>query len=160
MSWAFSQTQRPKTHPDLRLRPPTDAEVERGILQRASTPNFGSEGSGSNDEGETRPFRFQALSRAVQLKILCYALVFHGDTVHAISRLDPYYEPDSPHQNCNGRTALLHRFHVGKKPVSLTFGTIHPQWLLAPLLVCKNWNLLGSHLFYGANTFAFSSIGE
>jgi len=160
MSWAFSQTQRPKTHPDLRLRPPTDAEEERGILERACTPKFDSEGSSSNDEGETQPFRFQALSRKVQLKILCYALVFHGDAVHAISRLDPYYELDSLHRNCNGRTALLHRFHIGKERVSLTFGAIHPQWLLAPLLVCKDWNLIGSHLFYGANTFAFSSIGE
>ena len=160
MSWAFSQTQRPKTHPDLRLRPPTDAEEERGILERACTPKYDSERSSSDDEEETPPFRFQALGREVQLKILCYALVFHGDAVHAISRLDPYYELDSLHRNCNGRTALLHRFHIGKEPVSLTFDAIHPQWLLAPLLVCKAWNTMGSHLFYGANTFALSSIGE
>ncbi|CAG7563553.1 unnamed protein product [Fusarium equiseti] len=142
MSWAFNQTQRPKTHPDLRLRPPTDVEEARGILERACTPKFDSEDSSSNDEGETQPFRFQALSRKVQLKILCYALVFHGDAVHAISRLDPYYELDSLHRNCNGRTALLHRFHIGKERVSLTFGAIHPQWLLAPLLILQHVELL------------------
>ena len=160
MSWAFNQTQRPKTHPDLRLRPPTDAEEEIGILERACTPLSGSKESSSNDEGAIQPFPFEDLPRKIQLEILAYTLVFHGDVVHAISRLDPYYEPDSVHRNCKGRMSLFHRFHIGKEPVSLTFGTIHPQWLLAPLLVCKEWNSVGSHLFYGANTFTFSSIGE
>jgi hypothetical protein len=74
--------------------------------------------------------------------------------------LDPFFEPASPNRNCNGKISLLHRFHIGRQRVSLTFGTIHPQKLLAPLLVCKEWNMIGGSLFYGANTFAFSSIGE
>ncbi|KAJ4005234.1 hypothetical protein NW752_011274 [Fusarium irregulare] len=134
MSWAFSQRQKPKTHPDLRLRAPTDAEEERGILNRGCTPLSGSKESSSNDEGEIQPFPFEDLPRKIQLEILAYALVFNGDVVHAISRLDPYYEPDSVHRNCKGQISLFHRFHIGKEPVSLTFGTIHPQWLLAPLL--------------------------
>ncbi|KAI2771688.1 hypothetical protein F4815DRAFT_488792 [Daldinia loculata] len=32
--------------------------------------------------------------------------------------------------------------------------------MLKPLLVCKRWYFIGVHAFYGANTFAFSSLGE
>ncbi|KAF9768783.1 hypothetical protein IL306_013879 [Fusarium sp. DS 682] len=162
MSWAFGERRVPKTHPHLKLRAPTDEEEAEALKgeTEACTPRSDCGALLPCDEEEIQPFRFRDLPRKVQLKILSYVLVFKGEVIHAISRLDPYYEPSSEHVNCNQRLSLLHRFHIGNEKVSLTLGTIHPQKLLAPLLVCKEWHLLGSTLFYGANKFAFSSIGE
>ncbi|KAJ3520460.1 hypothetical protein NM208_g13699 [Fusarium decemcellulare] len=85
------------------------------------------------------------------LKIFRLVFVFDGKVVHAISRLDPHYEPSEVHRNCNEAISLLHRFHIGRKTVSLTFSAIKPQDLLAPLLVSKRWNYIGASIFYGAN---------
>ncbi|KAF4339404.1 hypothetical protein FBEOM_6689 [Fusarium beomiforme] len=166
MSWAFSKNTRPKTHPHLTLRPPTHEEEASAITGdcESSTPRPDGRVPGPRDEEDLGPFLVDVLPDGdrvkIIIKILRYALVFDGKFIHAISRLDPYFEPVSANRNCNNQISLLHRFHIGREPVSLTFGTIHPQRLLAPLLVCKEWNMIGSSMFYGANTFAFSSIGE
>jgi hypothetical protein len=162
MSSAFGKRKPPNTHPLLKLRPPTNEEEARALGGNGGccTPPPCQRRWSSPAEQDPPPFRFNDLPDDIQVKILRIGLVFDGELVHAISRLDPYYEPESGHLNCNRRTSLFHRFHIGREQVSLTFGTIHPQRLLAPLLVCRQWNLIGSSLFYGANTFAFSSIGE
>ncbi|KAJ4263820.1 hypothetical protein NW762_005853 [Fusarium torreyae] len=160
MSWALGNPISPKTHPYLKLRPPTDGEEAKAIGGEGCSPQPVYRRPRLESEEEIHPFRFNELENEDKIKILRYLLVFDGEIVHAISRLDPFYEPSSVHRNCNGQLSLFHRFHIGREEVSLTFGTIHPQILLAPLLVCKQWNLIGSSLFYGANKFAFSSIGE
>ncbi|KAF5018277.1 hypothetical protein F66182_9742 [Fusarium sp. NRRL 66182] len=160
MSWAFSETVRPKTHPYLTLRAPTAAEEARAIGGEGCTPQPDRLCPRSEAEENIPTFRFNDLDMDLQLKILQKVLVFKGKIVHAISRLDPYYEPSSVHRNCNNQTSLFHRFHIGRTSVSLTFGAIYPQRLLAPLLVSRQWHLMGANLFYGANKFGFSSIGE
>lgn len=162
MSSAFGKRTPLNTHPLLKLRPPSDEEEARALGgdSECCTPLPDRRRCSSPAEQAPSPFRFDDLPDDIQVKILRIVLVFDGEPVHVISRLDPYYEPDCGHLNCNHQTSLLHRFHIGREQVSLTYGTIHPQKLLAPLLVCKQWNLIGSSLFYGANTFHFSSIGE
>ncbi|KAH8735086.1 hypothetical protein BGZ61DRAFT_443683 [Ilyonectria robusta] len=83
-------------------------------------------------------------------------LVFDGQVVHAISRLDPYYQPIVVPLNCRGEISPLHRFYVGKSKMSVTFAQ-KPEDLLAPLLVSKRWNYIGANLFYSGNKFCFSS---
>ncbi|GKT98145.1 hypothetical protein FLAG1_04672 [Fusarium langsethiae] len=136
MSWVFGESTPPKTHPYLKLIAPTPRQEEIAIAGDfdGCTPPRDCGDSSSDDEEDFQPFRFQNLPRKLQLKIFRYVLVFDGEAVHAISRLDPYHEPNSVHVNCNRQISLLHRFHIGREPVSLTFGTIHPQRLLAPLL--------------------------
>ncbi|KAM0561139.1 hypothetical protein ACHAPJ_003643 [Fusarium lateritium] len=151
MSWALGNPISPKTHPYLKLRPPTDDEEAKAIGGEGCSPQPVYRRPRLGSEEEVHPFRFNELENEAKIMILRYLLVFDGEIVHAISRLDPFYEPSSVHRNCNGQLSLFHRFHIGREEVSLTFGTIHPQILLAPLLVCKQWNLIGSSLFYGAN---------
>ncbi|KAH7175692.1 hypothetical protein EDB81DRAFT_770638 [Dactylonectria macrodidyma] len=86
-------------------------------------------------------------------------LVYEGEPVHAISRLDPYRIPREVPINSSGDQALMHRFHIGKRKVSLSFAA-NPQALLAPLLVSREWNYIGANLFYSQNKFCFSSLGE
>ncbi|KAM0307752.1 hypothetical protein ACHAPM_000477 [Fusarium culmorum] len=139
MSWAFGESRPPKTHPYLKLVPPTSSQEQSAIAGVSDCctpppPPRDCESSSSDQEQGFQPFRFQDLPPKIQLKIFRWVLVFEGEAVHPMSRLDPYYEPDSMHHNCNRQISLLHRFHVGREPVSLTFGGIHPQRLLAPLL--------------------------
>jgi hypothetical protein len=88
-----------------------------------------------------------------------FELIFYqsGRPIHAISRLDPYYEPLKAPDHGNG---LLHRFHIGTRRCNVTFTAKEPGELLDLLLVCKRWAFIGIHAFYGLNTFAFSSLGE
>ncbi|KAJ4326153.1 hypothetical protein N0V84_003203 [Fusarium piperis] len=169
MSWSFSARNPPKTHPGLKLRAPDDEEEEEEIMtipddDEEESSTSGSDRRSSSDQppppGGLPRSVLERLPIKVQIKIFSHLFVFEGELVHAISRLDPYYEPSGPPVNYKGRVSLLNRFHVGEESVSLTFGTIKPQELLAPLLVSKHFNYLGASIFYGCNTFAFSSIGE
>lgn len=101
---------------------------------------------------------FNQLPNRIQLEILGHLLVF-DEVVHAISRLDEWCRPTQPPEEGIKGVKLLHRFHVGSAPVCLTHAS-KPEILLAPLSVSKAWNTLGCYLFYGLNTFAFSSLGE
>lgn len=90
-----------------------------------------------------------------------WLLVFPGEPVHVLTRLDPFLEPQTREEleDRHGRFQLLRRLHIGKQSCSLTYA-IKPSELLAPLLVSKQWAYLGIHLFYGKNTFCFSSFSE
>ncbi|PNP84846.1 hypothetical protein FNYG_01940 [Fusarium nygamai] len=171
MSWAFGKNTPPKTHPHLVLCAPT-AEQERSAIMDEGESECGGctpqpyhrRECGQDEEQDLGPAALDLLRpdqrHFIMIKVLQYVLVFDDEVVHAISRLDPYFEPKRVDRNCNNKVSLLHRFHIGRERVSLTFGTINPQELLAPLMVSKEWHLIGSSLFYGANKFAFSSIGE
>lgn len=152
-----------KLHPYLRLRAPTDIEERRAILedeQNTDSPRKVLEKKDLVSHGPIDGFSpFDNLPPQILVKILRHVLVFRGKLIHTLSRLDPHHEPDEVPTNISGRYSLLHRFHVGKASVSLTFAT-HPQDLLAPLLVNKMWSMIGINHFYGENVFAFSSLGE
>lgn len=162
------------THPKLNIRPSTTAEDEvslrgSGLVSPPGSPrpgdlelNVSDASTGVIDRypppiGEINHGGdpFSHLPSDIVARILRYLFVFDNEPVHAISRLDPYAEP----QNIQGRVSLLRRFHVGAAPVSITHAT-KPADLLAPLVVCQKWHFLGANLFYGCNTFAFSSLGE
>lgn len=138
-----------KLHPDLYLRKPTDDELKNDLLQTGDQPRA----------------QHQEISRCskipadIQFQILKHFLHFKGRVVHAISRLDREHPVEEVPLNRFGKPSYLHRLHVGRDAVSLTFSP-EPNTFLAPLLVCKRWHFWGSHIFYGENTFAFSSLGE
>lgn len=165
-----------KTHPDLVLRPPTRyEEISNGmddtddtdglvdliqdfsVTTHNTTPEEPSASRSSNTSNQTTSLN--TLPSAILIKILRHLLVFDGNLVHAISRLDPFVEPEISPVNSSGRIALLHRFHIGTKPVNVTYAT-KPEVLLAPLLVSQRMHFLGANIFYGMNKFAFSSLGE
>ncbi|CAM1502033.1 Fc.00g040170.m01.CDS01 [Cosmosporella sp. VM-42] len=154
-----------KTHPDLELREPTRAEERRLTLSNNNdaVESFGAlddnEVAGNNDLIQYSPSPVARVPPDVLAQILQNVLFFEGRVIHAISRLDPYREPDAIPTNSNGNPVLLHRFHVGSHSVNVTCA-VHPQRLLAPLLVNRAWNFMGVNIFYGKNTFAFSSLGE
>ncbi|XXG95621.1 hypothetical protein Hte_001889 [Hypoxylon texense] len=108
---------------------------------------------------EWRPFPFERLPWQIQVKI--FRLVFvRRSLVHCLSRLDPYVAPsDFPTHNQENRSQLPKRFHFGTSPCQIRRAR-RPNDFLRPLLVCKRWYFIGVHAFYGANTFAFSSLGE
>lgn len=101
---------------------------------------------------ETDVFKTKLPAEAL-VRILQYLLSFKGDVVHAISRLDPCFKPETATEH------FIHKYHVGSGPVSLSFAP-GPETLLGPLLVCHRWHAVGSTIFYGDNKFAFSSLGE
>ncbi|KAH7319713.1 hypothetical protein B0I35DRAFT_478038 [Stachybotrys elegans] len=155
-----------KLHPLLRLRAPYGSDLitqDDWDNQSDTSDDSSTSGEDSQDQMERvkAPFPWEKLPLEIQVKVLEIVLVFPDEVVHAISRLDPHISPteDQLAHNRDGTVCLLHRFHVGGRSVSLTYAT-NPQTLLAPLLVCRSWHFLGCHLFYGKNTFAFSSFGE
>jgi hypothetical protein len=134
-----------KLHPDLCLREPTQDELRQ-----------------TNDRPQPQPQEVpQSLDipANIQFQILKHYFNFKGSVFHAISRLDLYHPVQQAPLDRYGRPSYLHRLHVGRDKVSITFSP-EPNVFLAPLLVCKRWHFWGSHIFYGENTFAFSSLGE
>ncbi|KAJ4424951.1 hypothetical protein N0V82_000455 [Gnomoniopsis sp. IMI 355080] len=145
-------------HPDIRLKYPEDLQDDDSVASGDSdTPRAGT-------TFIPRPIQadfegFNKLPATILLNILSKALFFSGRVVHIFSRLDPYKPP------ANFRTAkrLPGRIYIsnGKRAyISLTRDTIDPNKLLSPLRVNRKWNYFGAHVFYGKNTFAFSSFGE
>lgn len=145
-------------HPYLKLRAPTADETQHQPDPLTSEPGFDLPNHNSQEQ-VSAPCPAVGLPASLQFEILKHCLIFGGEIVHAISRLDPYYPLDEVPRDVSGNESLFHRFHVGKAKVSIAYGT-NPQAILASLLVCKTWNFWGSHLFYGENKFAFSSLGE
>lgn len=98
--------------------------------------------------------------------ILDHLLWYEGHLCHCISRLDLHEGPGSfPSQRelGRGRTGIRGRFFFSqdqRTPVSLTHDTLDPNDVLAALLVSRKWCWYGTHVFFGKNTFAFSSLGE
>lgn len=151
-------------HPKLRFRGlrPEDLENLEHDIQFFNGPIDPSNTIGSSTRRPllptTKAESFDQLPDKIQMEILGHNLIF-DDVIHAISRLDEWVEPDeAPEDGING-VKLLHRFHIGSSPVCLTYA-IRPEILLAPLRVSKAWNVMGCYIFYGLNTFAFSSLGE
>lgn len=138
-----------KLHPDLKLRKPTDCELRNDLLQTGDQPGA---------QHQEMPQNFD-IPADIQFQILKHFFHFKGRVVHAISRLDPHHRAEEVPLNRFEKPTYLHRLHVGKDAVSITF-TPEPNVFLAPLLVCRRWHFWGSHIFYGENTFAFSSLGE
>ncbi|KAI0113025.1 hypothetical protein F4814DRAFT_440433 [Daldinia grandis] len=104
-------------------------------------------------------FPFQELPLEIQVKIFRQLFV-KSTLIHCLSRLDPYNAPVGfPDKDVKGESQLPTRFHFGKSPCQIILAC-KPNDVLKPLLVCKRWYFIGVHAFYGANTFAFSSLGE
>jgi len=105
---------------------------------------------------------FQDLPAATKVRIFEYLLNFNGKLVHAISRLDPNVEPDNIPPVQGLRSGLLNRFYLtGKKypsECSLTYSTIAPNEMLAPLLVSREALHIGVEVFFSKNRFTFSSV--
>lgn len=143
-------------HPDITLK---KAEVLRTNNESISRREF------SRDAFDTPPPRplqvksFDKLPEAIILRILTETLLFHGQVVHIFSRLDPYEAP----ANLESARRLRGRIYISngvRASISLTRDTISPGQLLSPLCVNRKWHFFGAHVFYGSNTFAFSSFGE
>ncbi|KAI1651219.1 uncharacterized protein F4817DRAFT_366764 [Daldinia loculata] len=113
-------------------------------------------------EPETPPisyFPFQELPLEIQVKIFRQLFV-KGTLIHCLSRLDPSNPPVGfPDKDVKGESQLPTRFHFGSSPCQIILAR-KPNDVLKPLLVCKRWYFIGVHAFYGANTFAFNSLGE
>ncbi|KOS17411.1 hypothetical protein ESCO_006483 [Escovopsis weberi] len=129
-----------KVHPDLIMRAPspdsdpTEASGEHAISDVAA-----------------QIFETPALPLSVVLRILKHCLVFENQVIHAVSRLDPHQPPAQVPFNRLQKECFHHRLVVGQAGVSIV-AAANPNRMLAPLLVCRAWHLLGSHLFYGENT--------
>ncbi|KAI2468670.1 hypothetical protein F4781DRAFT_256658 [Annulohypoxylon bovei var. microspora] len=106
-------------------------------------------------------FPFERLPVEIQVKIFSRVFV-KCHLIHCLSRLDPENPPlpeDFPEEDVDGESQLPTGFHFGTSPCQIALAH-RPNDVLGPLLVCKRWFFIGVHAFYGANTFAFSSLGE
>jgi hypothetical protein len=99
----------------------------------------------------------------VQLEILRHVLIF-DELIHVLSRLDQFERPQEMSDvalDRNGKPTFFSRFSIGDSGQSTSVKYAQdPNQLLSVLSVCHLWNELGCHIFYGLNTFAFSSLGE
>ncbi|KAH8666785.1 hypothetical protein BX600DRAFT_436166 [Xylariales sp. PMI_506] len=106
-------------------------------------------------------FRFEELPLQIQAKV--FKIIFvQPSVIHCLSRLDHMNPPGSVVQfpfPCSGYSKLPHRFVFGSRSTSITTAR-KPSNILRPLCVSKRWLYIGVHMFYGMNTFAFSSLGE
>ncbi|KAL2266046.1 hypothetical protein VTJ83DRAFT_5398 [Remersonia thermophila] len=106
---------------------------------------------------------FGLLPDEAWVAILRHLLNKPGQLIHCLSRLDPFQQPDEiPSKEALGeyRSGLPKRFFWGRRQCSITRDGADPQKLLAILGVNRRLYFLGVHVFYGLNTFAFSSLGE
>ncbi|KAG6361505.1 hypothetical protein INS49_009732 [Diaporthe citri] len=101
----------------------------------------------------------------VLYKILTELLTKDG-LVHCFSRLDPHCEPvEFPSRQglSSSSTGIRGRFFISSEQrsyLSLTWDTEDPKKVLAALCVSRKFAFYGIHIFYGSNTFAWSSLGE
>lgn len=106
-------------------------------------------------------YSFHDLPGCAQERIFQFLFWYPDRLIHAISRLDPFLEPEDVPPIGGKRSGLLNRFHITWKQhgrrCSLTYA-LKGKDLLAPLLVSRQFLFLGAHAFYGRNIFAFSSV--
>ncbi|KAI1387702.1 uncharacterized protein F4822DRAFT_430449 [Hypoxylon trugodes] len=108
---------------------------------------------------EHHPFAFEMLPADIQVKIFGKVFV-RRELIHCLSRLDPANPPLTfPDEDDQHRSQLPTRFHFGSSPCQIIRAR-KPNHVLSALLVCRRWLYIGTHAFYGGNTFAFSSLGE
>ncbi|KAL2259368.1 hypothetical protein VTK26DRAFT_6983 [Humicola hyalothermophila] len=137
-------------HPDIKLRAPDPDVAPRPAPVPVQQP-------------DEKPFSFEKLPWQVQWRILKSVLYKDGHLIHCISRLDPFVPPanfPSAQELGDKRSGLINTFFWGKRECSITQDGLKPNEVLACLMVSKRWYWLGVHIFYGLNTFAFSSLGE
>ncbi|KXH59728.1 hypothetical protein CSAL01_02434 [Colletotrichum salicis] len=174
-------------HPNLRLRGPTNQELQAYALEGLDVDSVsqddgsedsrdgpgglfvqddehpeevqGSEGQRTQADSYFKGFPFDRLPAKVQANILKFVFVEENKLIHCITRLDSFMPPEQPTQTDTKRSGLPHRFHLSGTSCNITY-SMKPNTRLALLTVCKRWYYLGVHAFYGLNTFAFSSLGE
>ncbi|KAK4150568.1 hypothetical protein C8A00DRAFT_17931 [Chaetomidium leptoderma] len=152
-------------HPDIKLVAPDDQD-------RDSEADFdvghdlALEAAPASDGPQTRrdekSFPFDKLPWQLQGTILKLILHKRGRIIHCISRLDPFIPPasfPSAEELGEHRSGLKKVFFWGKSECSISSG-VDPKDHLAILTVSKRFYFLGVHIFYGLNTFGFSSLGE
>lgn len=166
MSAALSVRAVGKLHPDLNLRAPTTAEKACQAQRTIARRNRNSAATATKVKPVTMGLIpgnnaawFNDLPIGILIRILKCVLLFRDVPIHVISRLDPFYQPHTVPSTASGSPTYIRKFHIGTDPVSLSFAP-RASILLAPLLVCRRWHYVGSTIFYGDNTFAFSSLGE
>ncbi|KAL2879160.1 hypothetical protein SGCOL_005583 [Colletotrichum sp. CLE4] len=180
-------TKTDNVHPNLRLRGPTNQELQAYALEGLDDNSVsqddesedsrdgpeelfvqddehpeevqGSEGEQTQADPYLKDFPFDRLPAKVQANILKLVFVEENKLIHCISRLDSFMPPEQPTQTDTKRSGLPHRFHVSGTSCNITY-SMKPNTRLALLTVSKRWYYLGVHAFYGLNTFAFSSLGE
>lgn len=106
-------------------------------------------------------YSFYDLPRPAQERIFQFLFWYPNRLIHAISRLDPFVEPEDVPHIAGKRSGLLNRFHITGKQYGHRCNLTHAEEgnkLLAPFLVSRRFLFLGAHAFYGRNTFAFSSV--
>ena len=144
------------THPALKLRPALQSDRDQARLRSELYAEVTVQGAQVQTQLPNLPSR-------VQLEILRHALVF-DETIHVLSRLDQYERPREMSDvalDRNGKPTFFSRFFIGNSGQSTSVKYApDPNQLLAVLSVCHLWHEWGCHIFYGANTFAFSSLGE
>ncbi|KAL2149309.1 hypothetical protein VTH82DRAFT_8657 [Thermothelomyces myriococcoides] len=167
-------TRKELVHPDLRLVPPhrrqllledSDSEAGESSIEGNESPEHALVEHRAVQGGEDgiTPFPFEKLPWELQSRILKLVLVNPDGVIHCLSRLDPFVQPDhfpSPEQLGQNRSGLMNRFFWGRRECNLTHDGVEPNRHLAVLNVSKRFYFLGVHIFYGLNTFAFSSLGE
>ncbi|KAJ4393786.1 hypothetical protein N0V93_003001 [Gnomoniopsis smithogilvyi] len=145
-------------HPDIRLKKPEDFMDSDSIAsQDSEIPYFGAPVISSPRRADFNGF--DKLPAAILVNILDQALFFAGRVVHIFSRLDPY-QPPADRRTAERLPGRIYISNGERAYISLTYDTISPNKLLSPLRVNRKWNFFGAHIFYGRNTFAFSSFGE
>ncbi|KAK4457035.1 hypothetical protein QBC42DRAFT_146837, partial [Cladorrhinum samala] len=156
-------------HPDITFVPPRRPVRVRNRRPESDTTDSDASESESNesdededdDDANNTPFPFERLPWAVQLKIFKMILHKEGELVHCLSRLDPFKAPDNfPDEEDLHGSGLINRFFWGRRTCSISTDTRDPNEVLGLLLVSKRFHWIGVHIFYGLNTFAFSSLGE
>ncbi|KAF5593478.1 hypothetical protein FPCIR_5257 [Fusarium pseudocircinatum] len=125
MSWAFGKNTPPKTHPHLVLCAPTAEQERSAIIDEGEsecggcTPQpYHRRECGQDEEQDLGPAALDLLRpdqrHFIMIKALQYVLVFDDEVVHAISRLDPYFEPKRVDGNsylpeaCRLKTVAIH----------------------------------------------------
>lgn len=139
-----------QVHPNVRLVS-ADEVSESGDALQPNTPF-----------DEALKFEWSALPLNVQFRIFRFLLEMEGSLVHVFSRLDPFAEMADldPQQSTLPRKFFISKVAHDQDPLSLSTNAVSPATLLRPLLTCKRWCFYLCHIFYGENTFAFSSFSE
>lgn len=143
-------------HPDIRFKQPEDDDT--------SAPENLGDTSGFRPPFDPAPLQadfkfFDKLPTAILIKILNEILLFSGQVVHIFGRLDPYSRP-ADYQTARRVPGRIYVSDGKRTYISLTRDTLCPRNLLSPLCVNRKWYFFGAHIFYGTNTFGFSSFGE
>ncbi|KAH6617077.1 hypothetical protein F5144DRAFT_551576 [Chaetomium tenue] len=160
----------PVVHPDIKFVGPRrlaqhnpGPETDSSDVEGEEAPEVVLEDDSTQPVRDKKPFSFEKLPWELQAKILKLLLHKEGKIIHCISRLDPFVQPEefpSEEDLAKNRSGLPHRFYWGEREMNLSEDGVKPEDVLAILTVSKRVYFIGAHIFYGLNTFAFSSLGE